>query len=276
MAPVAPEVTSNVGDDITLRIYRTDHPIVSKLLDLNWYYEGTKITELMDASPNKYSISSDWLTLTIKDSSWDDAGLYQAQYDRLSLYSFDDGCEKLSIDILRNFPVMSTAVFAVSVGGRFACQLFYVGSAINFIESTVSHPGPDLLLATNPDYQTFTRDTGRVQFDVTRQTSLRDSALEIHTLHNGLFPVKRTTNVPISRVILSDLTFFNGGFYESALDLDLDKILTDGGCDLSFGTQYKQFFNDYLDFDDSVSIEYSLARLQYYGMYWHQTRMVTC
>ena len=110
---------SNVGGNIVLTIDRTDHAIVSKLLNLNWYYEGTKITELMEATPNKYSISDDWLTLTINGASWEDAGYYHAQYDSLSLYSFDEGCEKLSIDILRNFPVMSVAIFAVSVGGRF-------------------------------------------------------------------------------------------------------------------------------------------------------------
>ena len=136
----------------------------------------------------------------------------------------------------------------------------------NSVDAKFSHSGKDSLLVINPDYQTFTRDTKQVQFFVTRHASLRDSALKIRTSHDGALPVKLTSNIPYSRVDLSHLTLFDEGFYESELVLSLNEILTNSGCDSSFGTQYKRFFNEYLNMGDEISIGYSLARLQYYGM----------
>ena len=96
-----------------LTINITDAGIIGYLLELNWYYNGNKIS-----NSSKYIINNGNKTLVINNITDEDIGEYSVRFDGLRLYHYNIRCEDKIIQILRGYPVLSPLNFVVSFNGN--------------------------------------------------------------------------------------------------------------------------------------------------------------
>ena len=84
---------------------------------LTWYHNGV---EIVPTSGGTISLSSDNTTLTIVNTSSSHSGEYEVQFAGLRVYPYSYLCEKETIAILRQYPLLSPVAFYVySSSGKY-------------------------------------------------------------------------------------------------------------------------------------------------------------
>ena len=96
-----------------LTINITETGIIGYLLELNWYYNGNKIS-----NSSKYIINNGNKTLVINNITDEDIGEYSVRFDGLRLYHYNKRCEDRLLQLLRSYPVLSLLSFSLSIDGR--------------------------------------------------------------------------------------------------------------------------------------------------------------
>lgn len=99
--------------DAVISFKKQDTAIDGYLRELTWMYER----EELNTSQARYSISDDWLTLTITNPQIYDIGLYSIQYKGLTIPQQNDFCEDTTMSILRDYPILSPAYTLLTVPG---------------------------------------------------------------------------------------------------------------------------------------------------------------
>ena len=120
--PLSRSLALENGSTITFAVTVMETNINSEninyLRELNWYHNQNKINPL---TTHKYSISSDNTSLTIISTSEEDVGEYSVQFDGFLVYPFDQECEKQTLDLLRNYPILAPTTFNITQKGY--CKL---------------------------------------------------------------------------------------------------------------------------------------------------------
>ena len=84
---------------------------------LTWYHNGV---EIVPTSGGTISLSSDNTTLTIANTSSSHSGEYEVQFAGLRVYPYSYLCEKETVAILRQYPLLSPVAFYVySSSGKY-------------------------------------------------------------------------------------------------------------------------------------------------------------
>ena len=96
-----------------------DSIITEYLRELNWYYNGNKIS-----NSSKYIINNGNKTLVINNITDEDIGEYSVRFDGLRLYHYNKRCEDKIVQILRILPVLSPLNFIVSFNGKILIIIF--------------------------------------------------------------------------------------------------------------------------------------------------------
>ena len=104
------------GDPVTLTVVasvdRSVLPALEDAHDLSWYHNGIKIFP-----DSRRMFLQDNMTLTVSPANSTDVGIYEAVYDGISVYPFNQACETEVLRIVRLFPIMSPATFIVYSSG---------------------------------------------------------------------------------------------------------------------------------------------------------------
>ena len=106
--------STTIGSNVILTVDITDSFITDYLRELNWYHNDQQIVNTY----NKYSITNDDKTLIITNITKEDVGEYSVKFDGLRLCQYNRYCEQKVLQLLRHYPVLSPAVFYVSVKGK--------------------------------------------------------------------------------------------------------------------------------------------------------------
>ena len=86
---------------------------VTRLLaELTWYHNGTAIIPGQD---ERITFNTDNKTLTIANFSSTDAGVYKAQFNKISVQPYNQNCNDKLIPLLRSYPILAPAVYCVNV-----------------------------------------------------------------------------------------------------------------------------------------------------------------
>ena len=86
---------------------------VTRLLsELTWYHNETAILPGRD---ERITFSTDNKTLTIANFSSADAGVYKAQFNKISVQPYNQSCNDKLIPLLRSYPILAPAVYCVNV-----------------------------------------------------------------------------------------------------------------------------------------------------------------
>jgi len=77
---------------------------------LTWYHNGVQI---VPTSGGTISLSSDNTTITIANTSSSRSGVYEVQFAGLRIYPYNYLCERETLAILRQYPLLSPVTFYV-------------------------------------------------------------------------------------------------------------------------------------------------------------------
>ena len=120
LQPAVPvPVQTTVGTDVTLRVNVTETTTNTYLRELNWYHNGQKINP---DSNTRFNLSSDNTSMTITSVTDEDGGEYLVQFDGLRLYPYDQVCERQTLSMLRQYPLLAPAVLFISTNGESLLQ----------------------------------------------------------------------------------------------------------------------------------------------------------
>ena len=116
MEPAQDHVLLIEGNSVSLTVVvsidRSLLPALQDAHDLSWYHNGVKI--FPDSS---HMFLQDNMTLTMSPANSMDVGIYEAVYDGISVYPFNQACETEVLRIVRLYPIMSPATFIVYSSG---------------------------------------------------------------------------------------------------------------------------------------------------------------
>ena len=113
LQPAVPvPVQTIVGTDVSLRVNVTVTTTNTYLRELNWYHNGQRI------NPGRFNFSSDNTSMTITSVTDEDSGEYLVQFDGLRLYPYDKVCEKQTLSMLRQHPLLAPAALFISTDGE--------------------------------------------------------------------------------------------------------------------------------------------------------------
>ena len=86
---------------------------VTRLLsELTWYHNGAVIVPDQD---ERIILSNDNKTLTVNNFTSADAGVYRAQFNRISVEPYNQSCNDKLIPLLRNYPIFAPAIYCIGV-----------------------------------------------------------------------------------------------------------------------------------------------------------------
>ena len=95
-----------------LQVETTSFASLKLLSELTWYHNGSVILPDRDG---RVTFSDDNKTLTIATFTPADAGLYKAQFNRLSVQPYNQSCNENFTQLLRNYPVFAPAIYCINV-----------------------------------------------------------------------------------------------------------------------------------------------------------------
>ena len=111
--PLSPTLVQFLPQEIvTLQVNITPTATFTRdyLRALTWYHNGV---EIVPASSGTISLSSDNTTLTIPNTSSSHSGVYEVQFAGLRIYPYNYVCERETLAILRQYPLLSPVTFYV-------------------------------------------------------------------------------------------------------------------------------------------------------------------
>ena len=187
-------------DSLHLQVETTNITALSLLSELIWYHNGSVILPDQDG---RISFSNNNKTLTIASFSSGDAGIYKAQFNRISVQPYNQSCNEMFTQLLRSYPILAPAVYCVNVNSCAddALALQIQGVTIRR-QNTV---GGEMLVAelTGSGYEEF------------------EPYLSYQWYINGYYAA------PI--LIDSNITYEETGRYEATFNFDINQFIYGGG-----------------------------------------------
>ena len=99
-------------DSVHLQVETTNFAALSLLSELTWYHNGSVILPDHDG---RITFSNNNKTLIIAAFTPADAGVYKAQFNRLSVQPYNQSCNEDFTLLLRSYPVLAPAIYCVNV-----------------------------------------------------------------------------------------------------------------------------------------------------------------
>ncbi|XP_019851371.1 PREDICTED: scavenger receptor cysteine-rich domain superfamily protein-like isoform X2 [Amphimedon queenslandica] len=220
------QLNSENGFVGTLTVNITDTTITEYLLELNWYYNGSKIS-----NSSKHLINNGNKTLVINNITDEDIGEYSVRFDLLRLYHYNKDCQNKILQLLRGYPVLSPLSFIMVPNGIYVNE----DSTPNFLKGFVvfNNESPQIALTSD-------NNEGSVSL-----------------YHNGILLLSNGTyNYTIIHPSITD-----SGYYEFQFALDSSSVLSSLNCPSS----YQSFLDSssYLGLTD-IFLDADVQRLEYY------------
>ena len=192
-----------IGSDITLRVSVTGTDKNNYLRELTWYHNGVKINP---TSNTRLNLTSDNTSLSISNVTDSDSGQYSVQYDGLTIYPYDSGCERQALELFRHYPLLAPAVLYLSTKGE---------------NKTAESQSPLLNCQ-----QLFNENSTSVQLSIEIDPSIAVDIFQhvsIHWFHNGVLqqsnPASLISLSQSAKLTLDNPSLFDAGVYETQLRL---------------------------------------------------------
>ena len=230
---------------LTVNIIETT--ITEYLLELNWYYNGNKIS-----NSSKYIINNGNKTLVINNITDEDIGEYSVRFDLLRLYHYNKDCQNKILQLLRGYPVLSPLSFIIVPNGKisfmpYCFKLYFIGIHVN--EDSPSNFFSSGFVVFNNE---FTK--------ITLTSDSNEGSVLLY--HNGNLLLSNGTFDPYYNYTINHPMITDSGYYEFQSVLDPSSVLSSLNCPSS----YQSFLDlsSYLGLTD-IFLDAGVQRLEYYG-----------
>ena len=205
---------ATIGSDITLRVSVTETGRNNYLRELTWYHNGVKINP---TSNTRLNLTSDNTSLSISNVTDSDSGQYSVQYDGLTIYPYDSGCERQALALFRHYPLLAPAVLYLSTNGE---------------NGTTAESQSPLLNCQ----QMFNENSTSVQLSIEINPSIAVDIFQhvsIHWFHNGVLlqssPASLISSYQSAKLTIDNPSLSDAGVYETQLRLHADSKISN--CD---------------------------------------------
>ena len=238
----------------------TDTTVTEYLRELNWYYNGNKIS-----NSSKHLINNGNKTLVINNITDEDTGEYSVRFDGLRLYHYNKKCEDKIVQILRGFPVLRPLNFIVSFNGnKHTIKLDYY----NFLGIHINENSPPVIYT---DVITgFSNESSSVTLTNYFKEYSNEGSVSLY--HNGNLLFSRVTSGilesssnPHYNYTINHPSITDSGYYEFQFVLNPYSVLSSLNCPSSY-----QNFLTYSTFlgMNGIPLDHSVQKLEYYGQYY--------